>query len=231
MSIFQLFIDLKSEGFVRKGNALFRVYGDGIFQTINYAKNNSSGPKEFSVGLKSMYSELKPQWFTARGCIPRYSMDKIVSQSREYQENMKKVLDGNMEIQFPSPSEILVPWFNEITTQHQLIERLCSLDIAMRGTVIWVDGMKIAPYLSCGDYANAEKVVQEILQQHKLAYRHNRVLFTAEQYEKYMEKRRAEDEKLENLLKMIQRQNHDEISNYLQNNYLVNCQYAKFCMK
>ena len=46
-------------GFVAKGNALFRVIGDGVLQVLTFQKQ-ASKTWVLTVGLQSLYSEMYP---------------------------------------------------------------------------------------------------------------------------------------------------------------------------
>lgn len=50
--------------------------------------------------------------------------------------------------------------------QNQLIQQMNRLDIARRGSIIWNDLNKFAPYLKSGDIKSAENVLKSILMQH-----------------------------------------------------------------
>lgn len=68
----------KSYGFLRKGNAFFRIHGDGILQTIKWQYEPHAGSHTLYLGLLSMYGEILPQWLTSWGCIPKYEAMRLV---------------------------------------------------------------------------------------------------------------------------------------------------------
>ena len=63
-----------NEGIKRKGNAFFRIVGDGALQEMQYHWTKRPFYQEIvKIGLFSMYGELEPQWLTRLGCIPGYN--------------------------------------------------------------------------------------------------------------------------------------------------------------
>ena len=72
-----------ASGFTRKGQAFFRLIGDGVLQVIKCKYERNLRGDIISVGLFSMYGYMQPQWFTASGSIPRYSITNCF-----YQNNM-----------------------------------------------------------------------------------------------------------------------------------------------
>jgi len=52
--------------FTRRGNAFFRAY-NGVIEVIKFCYEPHGARYDLLVGMHSMYSELKAQWFTSRG--------------------------------------------------------------------------------------------------------------------------------------------------------------------
>ncbi|MBQ8830565.1 MAG: hypothetical protein IJ017_03085 [Oscillospiraceae bacterium] len=223
--------ELLSVGFVRKGNAMFRVYGDGVLQILKFERWRD-GTLELQVGLQSMYSEMLPQWFTSSGCIPRYHLVNIIGKRGiTYMHLHRDFHEQFVDEQLQILQSDGIPWLNSIATQYQLIEGICYLETSWGGKMRWNDAHKIAPYLYSGDYSSAEQVLTAILDQHESARKANKTLFSPEKYAIYLETRKKWDEPLISLLDTIRSKDETAIQNYLSRNYAQNVQYAKFCMK
>ena len=69
---------LQGTGFVRRGSAFFRVWGDGVLQVLKFERERVFQVYDLSIGIFSMYGRLYPQWFTSGGCIPRGSVANFV---------------------------------------------------------------------------------------------------------------------------------------------------------
>ena len=69
---------LQGTGFVRRGSAFFRVWGDGVLQVLKFERQRGDRIHDLSVGVFSMYGRLYPEWFTSNGCIPRGSIVSFV---------------------------------------------------------------------------------------------------------------------------------------------------------
>lgn len=67
-------LETASDGrdFSRRGDAFFRILGDGVLQVLKFEYEPCFTHYSLNVGLFSMYSELRESWFTSSGCIPRY---------------------------------------------------------------------------------------------------------------------------------------------------------------
>lgn len=215
----QLFEELKSlcvaSGFVRKGQAFFRIVGDGVLQVIKCKYERSLRGDILSVGLFSMYGDLQPQWFTASGCIPRYSITNCF-----YQNNRPLVLAVPLLTQLDMLKTQVLPWLDSIDTQKKLVRAISRLDPR------WNDGLKVGPYLACGEGNHAKKVLREILSQHDFA-RINRSRYGEEP--NGLLKQEQEDGDLLALLELIDRNDPNEIHDYLMANYVRNMTCAKFC--
>ena len=62
---------LQGSGFVRRGSAFFRVWGDGVLQVLKFEYQPGYQVHDLCVGIFSLYGKLYPGWFTSGGCIPR----------------------------------------------------------------------------------------------------------------------------------------------------------------
>ncbi len=204
-----LFEELKrlctAAGFARKGKAFFRVIGDGVLQVIRCRYERSLRGDLLSVGLFSLYGDLQPQWFTASGCITRYSAENCAQQS-----NRPVTCALPMQTQLKLLENGVLPWLDTVDTQKKLIRAISRLDPR------WNDGLKLGPYLACGEVNHAKKVLRELLAQHDFA----RINGNRED---------GNSDSLLTLQDMLHRDNPDELHGYLKENYERNMQYAKFC--
>lgn len=206
-----------ASGFMRKGQAFFRLIGDGVLQVIKCKYERNLRGDIISVGLFSMYGYMQPQWFTASGSIPRYSIANCF-----YQNNTPLVFAVPLQTQLDMLSRQVLPWLDSIDTQKKLIRAISKLDPR------WNDSLKIGPYLACGEYNHAKKVIREILAQHDFA-RMNKSLDIEDSNSLTFLKREHEDDDLYAMLEMISREDYCAINIYLKGNYERNMVYAKFC--
>lgn len=72
---------VSGRGFFRRGNAYFRIMGDGVLQLLKFEHERCFSHLSLCVGLYSMYSELEQRLFTSSGCIPQYSVMNFVGKS------------------------------------------------------------------------------------------------------------------------------------------------------
>lgn len=142
-------------GFTRRGKAFFRVAGDGVFQVIKLKYERVFRADLICIGLFSMYDQLLPQWFTATGCIPRYSVVECAIQA-----TMPLVAAPPMSMQIDLLQSKVMLWLDSIDTQKKLSIAVGKVDRR------WNDGLKFGPYLACGEANHAKKVAREILAQH-----------------------------------------------------------------
>lgn len=71
-------IILSDKEFMRRGNAFFRVVGDGVLQIIKMEYEVHDGTHYLRFGLFSMYGEMEKRMFTGNGCIPNYYAMEMV---------------------------------------------------------------------------------------------------------------------------------------------------------
>lgn len=230
---------LREEEFVRRGNAFFRVYGDGVLQVLKYTKRVTPFYQEIlHLGLFSMYGELMPQWFTSRGCIPLYNA-KYLSEplwSHRINQLYRKSANRNIHINADSNDmenifvfhinieelrSTLLPFLNRIQTQQDIILGIEELERCNCHTppeesenkgIRWTDGNKYAPYLAIGDYCSAKRIMQTF-------------------FELY---RNKEDERalsVKSLMELADSGDSSRIALFLKTNYVKNVELASFCMK
>lgn len=225
------------KGFVRKGNAFFRIQGDGILQVIKPDKIRYYSEFDISIGLFSMYSKLLPQWFSSSGCIPKYEVVNFIGLgSAVYMKNLggerytTRII--TMEQQLEVLRSLVLPFLDAIISQKQLAEGICELDRKQCGTVLWVDTLKLAPFLCCENYDMAYKVANAIQHQYEKAAIANCERMGKNEFIKIMEERKERDE--EHIFKPLRLTFSGDpqlIRDYLRGNYEENCRYANFILK
>lgn len=234
----------KNHGFSKRGHAFFRVHGDGVLQVLKYSvKKHPFFAEIIEVGLFSMYGELLPQWFTSSGCIPRYNGKylEVPRWSLKTTQLLRRAaLDGkevtieigdleNISVFHLNPDALegtLFLFLDRITTQESLIwgieklEQCSSPAMPEEGNtgVRWTDMLKYAPYLATGEYENAAKIPQALLE---LCLK--KMSDSSPRIAEDIVRRRQEIELA--LCGDLQR-----INEYLHRNYNQNCKYASFCM-
>ena len=213
---------LKEQGFARRGNAYFRVHGDGVVQVVRYQRESDG--YYLCMGLHSIYGELMKQWFTSVGCIPRYGVLLLNGQRFLPDPWERKGIDTN-RMQAELLQEKGIPFLNGIKTQRELADAIFSLDGR------WNDDMKTAPFLACGDYENAALVLKAIIDQHESARQHKQEILSAEDFQRHRDRWTPVTAHFRELLEMVRREDPAEIRTWLEGNFAKNCQYAKFCMK
>lgn len=223
-------------GFKARGKTFFRVIGDGVLQVVKLRALERSMGQQISVGLFSMYGQLRPEWFTATGSITRYPIEQCVNHRSHalppffapgQEQNVRMVVDGKI-IPFATSKtqktafapgiyaqvEMLrtdgIAWLDSIQDQKQLAKELCTLDKR------WTDGLKFAPYLASGNISAARKVAKDLLAQDT-------------RYE-FWGVRDPDRPDYALLLQMLKREDPEEIKDYLMKNFERNAQRAQFCM-
>ena len=221
---------LKDNGFHQKGHAFFRVLGDGVLQVIKVKYERNGNYFDLSVGMFSLYSSLESQWFTAVGCIPRYSVQNVIGQRAG-----PLLLDPrDKHTQLRSQEAVLLndglPWLNSIKTQRDLVDGICYLETSWGGSVNWVDDLKLVPFLLCGDFYSAKKVICSIQEQRKWGYTYKKQILSPSEFQQYLSLNSVSDTRLEYLLQLINTNDTARISEHALSNYSQNVAYAKFCM-
>lgn len=204
--------------FAQKGKSFFRVWGDGVLQVIKYEYERKFRAYEILIGLFSMYDQLPQKRFTAGGCLAEYSVVNCYEQN-----DLPQAFAHDMAVQIGMLRERVIPWLNTIDTQKKLITAIRTLDRR------WNDGLKIGPYLACGEGNHAKKVVKEILQQNGFGM----------PYKEAMKKIPIDE-----LLSRLARDGTDfyalvglidagdsAIQTHLKGNYERNMKYAAFCVQ
>lgn len=249
---------LQGTGFVRRGSAFFRVWGDGVLQVLKFSSLRGDNVHELRVGVLSMYGELYPIWFTSFGCIPRGSVSYFVGlhdvDSYLPPDSFTKNDDGQFFFDgFPVCvnakwrlwDENGERWKYYFTPEQQisiLVERvlpwlntMTSQSLAAKAmyeiSPVPNDSLRFDAHLAAGEWEQAEQVISAILAQHADARASWKRTFSQDKYEEMIARKEERDETLIVVHKMVQEKDKEAISRYLDENYRKNCALAKFCMK
>lgn len=249
---------LQGTGFVRRGSAFFRVWGDGVLQVLKFERHSIYEVHDLQVGIFSMYGKLCPEWFTSGGCIPRGSVahfvglqfvDSYLSPNRFTKtDNGQFFYDG-----FPvsvDPNQWLRDengehWkycFTPEQQVHILIEKvlpwlndITNQSLAAKAMFeicsIANDSLRFDAHLAAGEWSQAEQAMSAILEQHAVAQESWKHTFSQDEYKKMASRIEMDDLPLKAAHKMAQEKDEKAIRCYLEANYKRNCELAKFCMK
>lgn len=224
-----------TQGFARKGNAFFRAKGDGVLQVLKVSKVRNFAAYELRIGLFSLYGEMEPQWFTSRGCIPRYTISIFAGKrSAFYFEEINETYHGKIisfEEQFSILNRDVLPFLNAMRTQAELADGIVSLDTMTYKKPIWNDDLKWPAYLASGNYPFAQQVIQAILDQHADALKANERTMKPDDLKKSYAWVHEMDIPLLHMQKAIKDGNESEIKAYLQKNWERNHKLSKFAQR
>ena len=251
-------VALQGTGFVRRGSAFFRVWGDGVLQVVKFQRQRIYEAHDLSVGVFSMYGRLYPDWFTSSRCIPRGSIARFVglrfvdyylSPNRFTRtdngqflfdgfpvsvDSTQRMWDANgehwkycftPEQQVHILVEKVLPWLNEMTNQSLAAKAMYE---------IWPvpnDSLRFDAHLAAGEWIEAEQTMSAILKQHADAKASWKRTFSQDKYLEMVARQEVRDEPLIAAHKMVQEKNEEVIRSYLSDNYIRNCELAKFCIK
>lgn len=249
---------LQGTGFVRRGAAFFRVWGDGVLQVLKFERERGDRVHDLRVGVFSMYGNLYPEWFTSGGCIPRGSVVNFVGlrfpESHLLPDCFTKSDSGQFFYEgFPvsvDPKQWLRDaegeyWKYRFTHEQQLrilAERVLPWLNDMTNQSLAAEAMyKIHPvpndslrfdaHLAAGEWAEAEQTMAAILKQHDDAQASWKRTFSKEQFAEMAARQEMRDVPLKAAYKMVHERDAAAIRSYLRENYKRNCEFAKFCMK
>ena len=249
---------LQGTGFVRRGSAFFRVWGDGVLQVLKFERQRGDRVHDLSVGVFSMYGRLYPEWFTSSGCIPRASIasfvglrfvDYYLSQNRFTKtDNGQFLYDGFPVMVEPDQwlrdedGEHWKYYFTPEQQVHILVEKVLpwlnemtnqSLAAKAMYKILPVanDSLRFDAHLAAGEWIEAEQTMSAILKQHADAQASWKRTFSQEKYAEMVARQEVRDEPLKATYKMVQEKDENAISSYLTNNYKRNCELGRFCMK
>lgn len=221
----------QEHGFYKRRSCFFRVYGDGIVQILKYEKKQRPYPRaDLMLGLYSMYGKIEPRTLTTSGCICRYATHWL--KAGAYEEFTRKIFNSKLrgdyfyEVDVAFTKENVIPMLNGMKTQQELAETLCYLDRYAReftyGPVIWNDLYKYYSYLRSGNLKLAQKAINAIVDQRESAKEWRRQTFSPEDFEKYVNSIKDEDDWFNGLKRLAESEDTGAISEFLENNYRNN---------
>jgi hypothetical protein len=249
---------LQGTGFVRRGSAFFRVWGDGVLQVLKFERRRIYQVYDLSIGVFSMYGILYPDWFTSSGCIPRASIASFIGlrfvDSYLFPNRLTKTDNGQFLYDgFPvmvdpkqwirdEEGERWKYYFTPEQQVHILVDKvlpwlndITSQSLAAKAmykiTPVPNDSLRFDAHLAAGEWIEAEQTMSAILKQHADAQASWKRTFSQDEYEEMVARQEVRDEPLIAAHKMVQEKNEDAISSYLRENHKRNCELAKFCMK
>ena len=251
-------VALQGTGFVRRGSAFFRVWGDGVLQVLKFERQRIYQVHDLSIGIFSMYGRLYPEWFTSSGCIPRASIASFIDlRFVDYYlppnrltktDNGQFLYDGFPIMVDPKQwlrdeeGEHWKCWFTPEQQVHILKEKvlpwlndMTSQSLAAEAmykiTPVPNDSLRFDAHLAAGEWMEAEQTMSAILKQHADAQASWKRTFSQDKYEEMVARQKVRDEPLIAAYKMAKKKDNETISSYLSDNYKRNCELAKFCMK
>ena len=251
-------VALQGTGFVRRGSAFFRVWGDGVLQVLKFEHNRGDRVHDLSVGVFSMYGRLYPEWFTSGGCIPRgsivnflglRSVDSYLSPNQLIKtDNGQFFYDGFPVMVDPNQwlrDENGMHWEYYFTPEQQVhilaekvlpwLNDMTDQSLAAKAMYeIWPvpnDSLRFDAHLAAGEWIDAEQTMSAILNQHANAIASWKRTFSPEEFADMVARQDVWDVPLKEAYKMVQKKDENAISGYLIDNYKRNCELAKFCMK
>ena len=249
---------LQGTGFVRRGSAFFRVWGDGVLQVLKFERERVLSVRDLRVGIFSMYGSLSPEWFTSGGCIPRGSAANFVGlrfvegylppasfakddTGQHFYEGFPVSLDSQRRM-WADNTEY---WEYRFTEEQQLnilrqkvlpwLDEMTSQSLAAKAMYkicpVPNDSLRFDAHLAAGELTEAEEAMSAILKQHADARASWERTFSKEKFEEMAARQEARDIPLKAAYEMAQKRDEEAISVYLSDNYKRNCLLAKFCMK
>ena len=249
---------LQGTGFILRGSAFFRVWGDGVLQVLKFECHRVYRVRDLRIGVFSMYGNLRPEWFSSGGCITRGSIAEFVglhSADGHLPPSCFTKTDRGQYLYagFPISVDAIQRMWDEngeywryfFTAEQQInilkekvlpwLNDMTTQSLAAKAMYqlypIPNDSLRFDAHLAAGEWPEAEQTMWAILKQHADACANWKQTFPPDQYAQMLARHEAMDEPLKAAHKMAQRKDEAAISGYLSNNYKRNCELAKFCMK
>lgn len=248
---------LQGTGFVRRGAAFFRVWGDGVLQVVKFEFHNIYEVRDLSVAVFSMYGELNPDIFTPCGCNTRNSVAHFVGlrcvngylspESFSKADNGQFFYNGFAVSVDPSKKV----WDNEgahwkyhLTPQQQIqiltqkvlpwLNRVENQSLAAKVMYeldpIPNDRLRFDAHLAAGEWDEAEQTMAAILKQHRDAQASWERTFSKEKFVEMVAHQEPRTQALKSVYAMVQETNTEAIYAYLSSNYRKNYALAEFCV-
>ena len=201
----------KGSGFVRRGSAFFRVWGDGVLQVLKFEYQPGYPVHDLCVGIFSLYGKLYPRWFTSGGCIPRGSIasfaglrstDGFLSPTRFTKNDNGQFFYDGFPVSVDSTQRLLDEngerWKYCFTPEQQVrilkdnllpwLNDMISQSLAAKAMYkIWPvpnDSLRFDAHLASGEWIEAEQTMSAILKQHDNARASWERTFSRDQFEK-----------------------------------------------
>ena len=249
---------LQGTGFVRRGSAFFRVWGDGVLQVLKFERQRIYQVHDLSIGVFSMYGRLYPEWFTSSGCIPRASIASFVGlRSVDYYlspnsftktDNGQFLYDGfpvtvepkqwlrdengeHWKYYFTPEQQVHILVGKVLPWLNEMTNQSSAAKAMYKISPVPNDSLRIDAHLAAGEWTEAEQTMSAILKQHADAQASWQRTFSQEKFAEMVARQEVRDVPLKAAYKMVQEKDENSISSYLTDNYKRNCELAKFCMK
>ena len=249
---------LHGTGFVRRGSAFFRVWGDGVLQVLKFERQRIDQVHELSVGVFSMYGRLYPEWFTSSGCIPRASIASFVGlRSVDYYlspirftktDNGQFLYDGfpvmvepkqwlrdengeNWKYYFTPEQQVHIFVEKVLPWLNEMTNQSLAAKAMYKISPVPNDSLRFDAHLAADEWIEAEQTMSAILNQHADARASWKRTFSQEKFAEKIAQQEVRDAPLKAAYKMVQEKDVNAISSYLTDNYKRNSELAKFCMK
>ncbi len=200
-----------SNGFVKKRNHYFRVVNNRILQCAVYEYNPKLREPYACFGMASLYSDLHKDYFTSRGFgFEIYGMRSV------------KMCHENFE-------ELAISYMNNVNDEKSLITAFDELDKKEYGQLVLNNELRIAPYLICRQYDDAQKVISAILLQHNdaLLSSKNNFVWSDELFNDKKAEQLVQDAKLYRLSALLDSCDIVAIDDILKANYSKNLKAAR----
>ena len=249
---------LEGTGFVRRGSAFFRVWGDGVLQVLKFERERGDRVPDLRIGIFSMYGNLLAQWFTSGGCIPRGSVvefiglrdvDGWILPNRLTRTDDDQFLYRGIPVSIDPTMQLLDPhgelWSYYVTVEQQIrifrekvlpwLNDMTTQSLAAKGMYkihpVLNDSLRFDAHLASGEWTQAEQAMGAILKQHGFALSSWEHSESPERFAQMVTQQNDRDAFLWAAYGMVKSKNREAISAYLNENYSRNCELAKFCMK
>lgn len=223
---------MKEHHFTRRGNAFFRTYS-GVIEVVKFCYEPHMDCYNLLVGMHSMYSELKDQWFTSRGCIPSFSVMKFIDvydTSITVPEGFQVSPPVSPDVQLAILRYHGLPWLDTITSQLRFANGWTYLSLMGCRQIKTLPSTQLlplfAPYLKCKQYDAAEVIIDRKIEQSRNALQQR--LKDGSVSDQSV---RSVIERWQELKELAASHDEERIDAYLTGNYNRNCEYVKFCMR
>ena len=218
--------------FTRRGNAFFRAY-NGVIEVIKFCYEPHGARYDLFVGMHSMYSEFKAQWFTSRGCIPSFSVMKFIDvydTSISVPEGFQVSPPVSPDVQLAILRYHGMPWLDTITSQLRFANGWTYLSLMGCRHIKTLPSTQLlplyAPYLKCKEYGAAEVIIDRKIEQSRNALQQRLKDGSISNKMVY-----SNSERWQNLKELAASHDEERINAYLTRNYNQNYEYVKFCIR